>query len=291
MQLEHPVLNASGILGSEPEHITILVNAGFSAIVTKTFTVRPREGYQPPILVELNNYSFLNAVGLPNPGIDFIPGFIAKIKDFKKPIILSIGGNYIEEYAKLAIVAEEAGVDAIEVNLSCPHVKGYGLEIGSDPSSVRDVIKNIASVIKIPIIVKLGVSDRVVESAGKALEAGAKAITLINTIKAMAIDIYTKTPILSNKQGGLSGASIRPIAIRVVYDVFKEYRPEIIGCGGIISWRDAAEFILAGAKAVQIGSAFLKNPRIVFETIEGLRDWVTFLGFHSLEELVGAAHK
>lgn len=290
IKLEHPILNASGILGSEPEQVEILVNSGFSAVVTKTFTLRPREGYPPPVLVEIGNVSFLNALGLPNPGAEYVPGFVSKIKKFGKPIILSIGGNSVEEYIKLAAIGEESGVDAVELNLSCPHVRGYGLDIGSDPGLVYNIVKSITSTVRVPIIVKLGLSDRVVESAGRALEAGAKAITLINTVKAMAIDVFSKNPILSNKHGGLSGIFIKPIAVRVVYDVFREFRPEIIGCGGITNWRDAAEFILAGAKAVQIGSAFLKNRNIVFEVLDGLKNWIALLGHNSLQELVGAAH-
>jgi dihydroorotate dehydrogenase (NAD+) catalytic subunit len=146
-------------------------------------------------------------------------------------------------------------------------------------------------VLRVPIIVKLGLSDRLVESAGKALEAGAQAVTLINTIRALAIDVYSFKPILSNIYGGLSGPPIKPIALRLVYDVYREYKAEIIGCGGIMSWIDAAEFILAGACAVQVGSGFLKNRRIVHEITEGLKTWIRELGRSSVRELVGQAHR
>jgi dihydroorotate dehydrogenase (NAD+) catalytic subunit len=290
LTLEHPVLNASGILGSDPEHIDILASHGFSAIVTKTFTLNPREGYNPPILVELRSGGFLNAIGLANPGIQGIKPLVDRAKLLGKPIIISISGNSIEEFTKIAEVAEDSGASAVELNLSCPHVKGLGLELGSDPFTVFLVTREVSSILKIPVIVKLGLSDRIIESAGKALEAGARALTLINTIRALAIDIYSFKPILSNIYGGLSGPPIKPIALRVVYDVYREHRAEIIGCGGISNWTDAAEFILAGARAIQVGSAFLKNRKVVYEILEGIKKWMNVLGYSSVESLIGRSH-
>ncbi len=290
LALEHSVLNASGILGSDPEHIDILASHGFSAIVTKTFTLNPREGYNPPVLVELRSGGFLNAIGLANPGVQGIKPLVDRARFLGKPIIVSIGGSSIEEFNRVAEVAEDSGASAVELNLSCPHVKGHGLELGSDPTTVFLVTREVSSILKIPVIVKLGLSDRVVESAGKALEAGARALTLINTIRALAIDVYSFKPVLSNIHGGLSGPPIKPIALRVVYDVYKEYKAEIIGCGGISNWIDTAEFILAGARAVQVGSAFLKSRKVVHEIIEGIKSWLSVLGYSNIEELVGRAH-
>ncbi|MEM2171422.1 MAG: dihydroorotate dehydrogenase PyrD [Desulfurococcaceae archaeon] len=291
VRLSHPVMNASGILGSEPEHVNILVEAGFSAIVTKTFTLEPREGYPPPILVKLESGGYLNAVGLANRGARYIPLLVERAKACGKPIVVSIGGRNAKEFTELAIIVEEAGATAVELNLSCPHVKGHGLDLGSDPSLVYELVKEVASAIKIPVIVKLGLSDRVVDSSGRALEAGAKALTLINAIRAMAIDVYSAKPVLSNRQGGLSGPPIKPIAVRVVFDVYREYKAEIVGCGGISSWKDAAEFILAGAKAVQVGSALLGNRNVANEIVKGLESWTSLLGYSRLAELVGMAHK
>jgi len=288
--LEHPVMSASGILGSEPEHIDILASHGFSAIVTKTFTLNPREGYNPPVLVELQSGGFLNAIGLANPGVEGIKPLVERAKLHSKPLIVSVTGSSVEEFLRVVEVAEESGASAVELNLSCPHVRGYGLELGSDPSTVYLIVRDVASTLRIPVIVKLGLSDRVVDSAGKALEAGARALTLINTIRALAIDVYSFKPVLSNIYGGLSGPPIKPIALRVVYDVYREYRAEIIGCGGVSSWLDVAEFILAGARAVQVGSAFLKNRRIVYEILEGLEKWIHDLGYSSIGDLVGQAH-
>jgi len=289
LRLEHPVMNASGILGAEPEHMDILARHGFSALVSKTITLNPREGYAPPVIVELRNNGLLNAIGLANPGASVIPLIAERARRLGKPLILSIGGSSVEEFAKLAELASEAGVDAIELNLSCPHARGYGLELGSDPSMVYRVVREVAGISKAPVIAKLGLSDRVVESAGKALEAGAGALTLINTIRAMAIDVYSMKPILSNKYGGLSGPPIHPVAVRVVYEVYREYRADIIGSGGVSSWIDAAELILAGARAIQVGTAILYNDRVVYEVISGLTKWITDVGYAKLTELVGRA--
>jgi len=282
-------MNASGILGAEPEHMDILARDGFSALVSKTITLNPREGYAPPVIVELRNNGLLNAIGLANPGASAIPLIAERAKRLGKPLILSIGGSSVEEFVKLAELASEAGVDAIELNLSCPHARGYGLELGSDPSMVYRIVREVAGISKAPVIAKLGLSDRVVESAGKALEAGAGALTLINTIRAMAIDVYSMKPILSNKYGGLSGPPIHPVAVRVVYEVYREYRADIIGSGGVSSWIDAAELILAGARAIQVGTAILYNDRVVYEVISGLTKWITDVGYTKLTELVGRA--
>jgi len=289
LRLEHPVMNASGILGAEPEHMDILARHGFSALVSKTITLNPREGYAPPVIVELRNNGLLNAIGLANPGASAIPLIAERARRLGKPLILSIGGSSVEEFVKLAELASEAGVDAIELNLSCPHARGYGLELGSDPSMVYRVVREVAGISKAPVIAKLGLSDRVVESAGKALEAGAGALTLINTIRAIAIDVYSMKPILSNKYGGLSGPPIHPVAVRVVYEVYREYRADIIGSGGVSSWIDAAELILAGARAIQVGTAILYNDRVVYEVINGLTKWITDIGYARLTELVGRA--
>ncbi|ADV64871.1 dihydroorotate dehydrogenase PyrD [Desulfurococcus mucosus] len=289
LRLEHPVMNASGILGSEPEHLEILAGYGFSALVSKTITLKPREGYPPPIIVELRNKGLLNAVGLANPGVEAIGGLAKAARRLGKPLVLSIGGGGIDEFVKLAEAASEAGVDAVELNLSCPHARGYGLELGGDPALVYTIVKNTVSVSSAPVVAKLGLSDRIMESAGKALEGGAKALTLINTVKAMAIDVYSRKPVLSNKHGGLSGPPIHPIAVRVVYDVYREYRAEVIGVGGVSSWIDAAELILAGARAIQVGTAVLFNEKVVEEINKGLREWVSTLGYRRLEELVGTA--
>lgn len=292
VKLKHPVMNASGILGAYREHIARLVSYGISAVVTKTITSKPREGYNPPIIIELPTGGLLNAVGLENPGKFIIKELVSEAKSYNVPIFVSIGGRNEEEFVDVAIEAEVSGANAIELNLSCPHARGYGIEIGSDPNAVYGMVKAVTSVVKIPVIAKLGLCDKVVDSAVKALEAGAKALTLINTVKAMYIDVYTAKPVLTNVFGGLSGPPIHPIAVRVVYEVFRDTRAEIIGCGGVYDWTTAAEMILAGAKAIQIGTALMKNPKNVVENIvEGLRDWLKMLNIYTIEQVVGLAQK
>ncbi len=288
IKLRHPLMNASGILGYAREHILKLIRYGVAAIVTKTITPKPKRGYDPPILIELPNGGLINAVGLENPGKEAIPELVNEAKRHYMPILVSIGGVNEQEFIEVASVANDAGADAIEINLSCPHTKGYGIEIGTDPHNVYNVVKSVASVVSIPIIAKLGLSDKVVEAAGKAIEAGAKALTLINTIKSLYIDVYTLKPVLTNIFGGLSGPPIHPIAVRVVYEVYKEFQPEIIGCGGISSWIDAAEFIIAGARALQIGTALRGGSQnVIVSILEGLRNWMLIHGFRDIREAIG----
>lgn len=292
IRLRHPVMNASGILGSSREHISRLISYGVAAVVTKTITPSPRQGYNPPIIVELPTGGLLNAVGLENPGKKVIVELVEEAKKHSVPIIVSVGGKDEKEFTEVAEEAERRGADAIELNLSCPHAKGYGIEIGMDPRAVYNVVNAVSSIVKIPIIAKLGVCDNLVRSAEKALEAGARALTLINTVKAMYIDVYTTKPVLSNVFGGLSGPPIHPIAVRAVYEVYRETFAEIIGCGGIHDWRTAAEIILAGARAIQVGTAFTKDPyKVVSSILTGLKEWLTTIGLQSIVQAVGLAQK
>ncbi len=291
LELDHPVMNASGILGAEPEQIEVLASFGVSAIVSKTITRNPRKGYDPPIIVELRSGDLINAVGLANPGAEIISSLIQRARSLGKKIVISVGGSSEKEFSEVAEIADRSGADAVELNLSCPHTRGYGMDIGSDPDNVAEVVESVSSVTKIPVIAKLGLSDKVLESAGKALEKGARALTLINTVKAIVIDVYSMKPILTNVVGGLSGRSIHPIATRVIYEVYREYRADIIGVGGVFSWEDAAEFILAGAKAIQIGTALIKNPGVVYEVLRGLVTWLEVIGVEKLVDVIGAAHR
>ncbi len=285
-------MNASGVLGATPEHIVKLASYGLAAVVTKTFTEKPREGYGPPIILKLRNGGYINAVGLANPGMGSLPQVVRKSKELGLVTIVSVGGSSLDEFVKVSAAAVDAGADMIELNLGCPHTRGYGLDIGSDPTNVYEVVKAVSSLSDVPVIAKLGFSDNYLKSSGKALEGGAKALTLINTVKAMVIDVYSAKPILSNVFGGMSGPPIHPIAVRVVYDVYREYKPEIIGVGGVTDWVSAAELILAGAGALQVGSVLAAKPKeVVNSIIEGLREWVSELGYERIRDLVGLAHK
>ncbi len=284
-------MNASGILGNTPAGIRRLGLMGFSGIVTKTITPNPREGFPPPIVVELPTGGFINAVGLANPGKSAVKQLVKSGRELGIPILVSIAGRDTEDFIEVAIEAEDAGASGVELNLSCPHTEGYGNELGADPRKVYEVVKEVTSSIRIPVIAKLGVSDSVLGSSGKALEAGAHALAVINTIKAILIDIYTLKPVLSAKYGGMSGPPIHPIAVRVVYDIYREYAPDIIGVGGVINWQTAAELILAGAKALQVGTGAIINSEIVKEVTVGLKKWLREIGFSNIMEVVGMAHK
>lgn len=292
LTLRHPVMNASGILGYLPEHADMMASWGVSAIVSKTFTKEPREGYNPPIVVKLGYGGMLNAVGLSNPGVGGLRPFVEAARRHGVPVIVSVGGRSAVEFADVAAVAEEAGSSAVELNMSCPHFEGGGLELGRDPSAVFRVTREVSSVVRVPVVVKLGLSDRLVDSASRALEAGARALTLINTVRGMSIDVYSLRPVLSNIYGGLSGKPIHPIAVWAVYSVYRETSADIIGVGGVFTWRDAAELIVAGSRAVQVGTALLyRGPGVVARILRGLRSWLRELGSASLRDVVGAAHR
>lgn len=290
IRLRNPLMNASGILGSRPEHVERLARAGISAFVSKSITPSPREGHPTPIIVELPGEALLNSVGLANPGPAAIPGLVEAARRAGIPIIVSAAGTRPSDFLQVAEAAEEAGASAVELNLSCPHTEGYGLEIGMDPAEVRRVVGEVSSTLSIPVWAKLGVVDRLTHVAGAALEAGAGALVLINTLKAMAIDVYTRRPVLSHGMGGLSGRPIHPVAVRAVYEVYREHEAEIVGVGGIFDWRAAAELILAGAKALQLGTSLvLRGEGVVGEILEGLERYMSEAGVNSLEGLVGAA--
>ncbi len=290
IKLRNPLMNASGILGSRPEHVKRLVQAGISAFVSKSITPEPREGHPTPIIVELPGEALLNSVGLANPGPAAIPGLVDAARRAGIPVIISVAGTQPRDFLYVAEAAEKAGASAVELNLSCPHAEGYGLEIGMDPSAVRRVVGEVSSVLSIPVWAKLGVVDRLIHVAGTALDAGAGALVLINTLRAMAIDVYTRRPVLGHGVGGLSGRPIHPVAVRAVYEVYREYGAEIVGVGGVFDWKTAAELILAGARAIQLGTSLvLRGERVVAEILEGLERYMSETGARGLAELVGAA--
>jgi len=283
---------ASGILGLSGLTLKRVVDAGAGAVVTKSVGLEPRRGYPNPTVVQAE-CGLLNAVGLPNPGVHSFSEEIREAKELGVPIIVSVYGFSSEEFAEAARVAVEAGADAIELNISCPHVEKTGAEIGQSPQLVAEVVKKVKSRVDKPVFVKLtsNVVD-IVEVARAAAEAGVDAITAINTVRAMIIDVETTRPILANKVGGLSGTAIKPIAVRCVYEVYREVDVPVIGCGGISTWRDAVEFMLAGASAVQMGTAIAFNGLDVFKSVtKGVDAYVKKRGFRSVKEIVGLSHR
>jgi dihydroorotate dehydrogenase (NAD+) catalytic subunit len=291
LELENPFILASGTLGISGTMLKTIAKEGLGAVVTKSFGLKAREGYPGPVMVEVTG-GFLNSMGLPNPGAEVMKNEIQEAKKSGIPVIASIFGFNEDEYAQAASFAEKANANALELNVSCPHVEQVGVEIGLDPELLRNVTRAAKKKFQGPIIVKLSpnASD-IVEIAEAAANAGADALSVTNTIKAMAIDIKTKRPILGGKFGGLSGPALKPIALRCVYQIYEKVKLPIIGCGGIISYQDVIEFLLAGASAVQVGTAIVYNDIGVFkELTENLIDYMYKNDNHSLEEIIGTAH-
>jgi len=292
LRLRNPLILASGILGTSADYLMKIAQAGAGAVTTKSVGPTPREGYKNPTVIQVE-CGILNAVGLPNPGIRAFVKEIREMRSLEIPLIVSVYGFSPEEYVEVAVMAVEAGADAVELNLSCPHVKGAGAEIGRSPEMVSLVVEKVKESVDRPIFAKLtpNVAD-IKEIAVAAASSGADAITAINTVRAMAIDVETCRPILANKIGGLSGGAIKPIAVRCVYEIYEAVDVPIIGCGGVRTWRDAVELMLAGASAVQIGSAIAYEGLSIFKTIvEGIRSYLQRKKFGSVREIVGLAHK
>lgn len=293
LRLKNPTMLASGILGYSAEILKEIACSGAGSVVTKSIGAKPRRGYANPTIVQ-TSCGLLNAMGLPNPGIDeYVKEIHAAKNLLEVPLIVSVYGFSAEEYATVARQAAAAGADAIELNVSCPHVKETGAEIGQNPEILAEVVRKVKEAVNKPVIVKLSpnVAD-IAEIAEVAVKAGADAITAINTVRAMAIDIEAAKPILNHRIGGLSGPAIKPIAIRCVYEIYERVKVPIIGCGGIISWRDAVEFMLAGASAIQIGTGIaLKGIDVFNAIVRGISAYLKRKGFRRVDEVVGMAHR
>jgi len=291
IKLERPTILASGILGISLDVFNRIYHAGAGAVVTKSLSKEPWEGYPNPTIFSVKGDGLLNAVGLSNPGAPNFAKMIESNKDV--PIIVSLVGSIEDDFEFMIKQFENTKVLAYELNLSCPHVAKVGLEVGDDPELVKKIVKTVKSSTDVPVIAKVGLgTTNYLDTVDAACKAGIDAITAINTLRAMAIDVETKRPILSNKIGGLSGTPIKPIAVRCVYEISSQHKIPIIGCGGISSWDDAIEFILAGASAIQIGSAVGDNWIQVFDEInKGILQYMEKNGFSKIEEMVGLAKK
>ena len=291
LRLRNPTMLASGFLGISQDIFNRIYGSGAGAIVSKSISVEPIEGYRNPSIFSWDKYTYVNAVGLANPGSD---AFSEEIKDNKDvPLIVSLVGSSYKEFPPMIEKFDHLNVCGYEINLSCPHVAKMGMEVGDDPEMVSRIVKTVRANTRKPIIIKVGIGNvDVVNVALAAKDAGADAITAINTIRAMAIDIETQMPVLSNRIGGLSGRSIRPVAIRCVYEISKNLAIPVIGCGGIFTWEDAVEFMLAGASAVQLGTVIGHTGLTTFRNIiRGIRKYVERKGLKNVTEIIGLAHK
>ncbi len=291
IQLDRPVMLASGILGISLDVFNRLYRSGAGAVVTKSLSKEPWEGYPNPTIFSVKGDGWINAVGLSNPGAPNFAKMIEPNQDV--PIIVSLVGSVPEDFEMMIKEFENCKVTAYELNLSCPHVAKVGLEVGDDPELVKKIVTTVKNTTDIPVIAKVGLgTTHYLNTVETAIDSGIDAITAINTIRAMAIDVETKRPILSNKFGGLSGTPIKPIALRCVYEISSKYDIPIIGCGGISTWEDAVEFFLAGASAIQLGSAVGDNWIDVFNDINnGIISYMKRNGFSKIQDLVGLAKK
>lgn len=290
ISLKNPLIIASGFLGLSQSIFNRLFKLGAGAIVSKSISIMPREGYRNPTIVALDTNSYINAVGLANPGVDY---FFNEISNNEIPLFVSIAGSNYYDFSQIVKKLDNLNILGYELNLSCPHVEKMGLEIGDDPNSVYDIVRSIKNNTQKPLFVKVGIGKSdIIETAKVAEEAGADGITAINTIRAMKIDIETGYPILDNKIGGLSGASIKPIGIRCVYEIKKNVNIPIIGCGGILSYGDAIEYIMAGASAIQVGSILgLSGLNSIDKIIKGLHKHLKLKNYGSISELIGIAQR
>jgi dihydroorotate dehydrogenase (NAD+) catalytic subunit len=288
--LKNPVMTASGTFGYAQEFAHYIDLNRLGAIVVKGLSLNPSKGNPPPRIVE-TSCGMLNAIGLENVGIEaFIAEKLPFLKEISTPTIINIYGKKIEEYAEIASRIDDLEeVAGIEVNISCPNVKAGGLAFGVDPVSAHSVVKAVRGKTSKPVIVKLSpnVTD-IIEIARSVADAGADSISLINTITGMAVDVETRRPRLSNITGGLSGPAIKPIALRMVWQAAQTVKIPVIGIGGIMTAEDALEFIIAGATAVQVGTANFVNTNTTIDIIEGIEAFLIEKEINSISDIIGS---
>ena len=293
LMLANPIMTASGTFsfGLDERHAFDVEQLG--AVVTKTVTLRPRSGSPQPRTAE-TPAGMLNAIGLQNPGVDAVVREMApRWEQWRVPVIVSLLGATIDEYGQLAARLDGvAGVSGIEVNISSPNAQRGGMEFGQEPEAAAAVTEAVVRATGLPVIVKLtpNVTD-IVAVARAAVDAGADALCLINTLQAMAIDARSRRPVIGSTFAGLSGPAIKPVALRMVYQVAAAIDVPIVGCGGVTSGTAAVEFLLAGATAVQVGTATFVNPRAPLDVLEGLQRYMVEEGVEDVRELIGAAHR
>ena len=291
--LDNPVMTASGTFGYGTEYSQLFDIQRLGAIICKGTTLKPREGNPQPRLVETAS-GVINSIGLQNIGVKALIKEKAPVwAGWRVPVIVNIAGDTVEEYGKLAQELDGVeGIRGIEVNISCPNVKAGGAAFGADAKSAAAVTKAVRAATSLPVMVKLTPNaGDIVGVARAVVDAGADAVSLINSVKGMAIDIKTRRPTIGNVTGGLSGPAIKPLALALVYEVAGAVKVPVIGCGGIANAQDALEFIMAGASAIQVGSATYSNPRASLDVLEGIRSFMEKEGIKKLGEIIGAARR
>lgn len=290
LEMKNPVMTASGTFGYGLEFQDFVNLEDIGGIIVKGTTLLPREGNPYPRMAE-TPMGMLNAVGLQNKGVHYFADHIyPQIKDIKTNMIVNVSGSQVEDYAETAsIINELEHIPAIELNISCPNVKQGGMAFGVSAHGAAEVVSAVRKVYKKTLIVKLSPNVTDIAEIARAVEgAGADSVSLINTLLGMAIDAEKRKPVLSTVTGGMSGAAVKPIALRMVWQVAKAVKIPVIGLGGIMNWRDAMEFLLAGASAVQIGTANFIDPAVTVKVVAGINDYLERHGYASVEDIVGA---
>ncbi|MDL1970047.1 MAG: dihydroorotate dehydrogenase [Candidatus Desulfofervidaceae bacterium] len=289
LELKNPVLVASGTFGYGEEYAQLVDLNRLGGIVVKGLSLEPKIGNPPPRLVE-TSCGLINAIGLENIGVErFIKEKLPFLRQFETKIIVNIFGYSFKDYAGLAAKLTAAGVNALEVNISCPNIKEGGKFFGTDPTSAAAVTKAVCKETDLPVFVKLTpqVTD-IVEIAQAVIEAGADGVSMINTFPAMAVDIHTRRPKLGNITGGLSGPCLKPIALKMIWEVVRSLHIPVMGIGGIMSAADALEYLIVGAQAVQVGTANFVNPRTALEVIDGIEDYLRLHHFKDIKSIIGS---
>jgi dihydroorotate dehydrogenase (NAD+) catalytic subunit len=292
IRLRNPFLLASGIWGESGESLKGAFDAGAGGVITKSIGAEPRDGYPNPTIEAYDTWGMLNAMGLPNPGIEEYPREIAVARAAGVPTIGSVFAGDADAFAEVAKQMAATGVLALELNLSCPHAKGLGSEVGSDPAEVERIVRAVVRAVSVPVLAKITPNTADPVALGLAAErGGAAAISAINTLRALAIDLTLRRPVLAHGLGGLSGAAIKPVGVAVVWQLYESLRIPIVGVGGIRTADDAIEYALAGARAVEVGTAVAFDGIGVFGRLaRDLPARLDALGFGSWAAAVGAAH-
>lgn len=291
VEFKNPVITASGTYGFGREYEAFFALEKLGGIACKGITLHPRDGNPPPRITETPS-GILNSVGLQNPGVaHFIKEDLPWLKQQSTVVLANIAGSTQEEYVAVAEQINESDTDMVELNISCPNVKEGGVAFGATPAGVEQITKAVRRVLAKPLVVKLTPNCTDIRETAQAAEAaGADAVSLINTLTGMQIDIHTRRPILKNNTGGLSGPAVLPVAVRMVWQTASSVNIPVIGMGGVSRWEDAVELLLAGATAIQIGTANFTDPYTPLQVLEGLAKYLAQNGHTSVMDIVGKVH-
>lgn len=288
IEFKNPIVTASGTFGFGEEYGEYASLSEYGGFGAKGLTRYPREGNRPPRIAEVPS-GILNSVGLQNPGVEyFASDIMPKLTKYDTHVIANMSGNTIEEYCEMAEILSETDAAVIEMNVSCPNVKHGGLAFGTDPKTVYELTKRVKAVSKKPLVVKLSPNVTSITDIAKAAEdGGADGLSLINTLLGMKIDVNTRRPILANNMGGLSGPCVKPVAVRMVYQVHNAVKIPIIGMGGVMSAEDVIEFMIAGASLVALGTSMFVKPDLILDVKKGIEEYMSKYGISSIKDIIG----